>query len=360
MGSSASAFDLELIGSHSARTLLLVPFIALTAVALLSGTSIERMLFPAKSDAAPYSPAKSSAPAVTRAAEMKAGTQPGPSAIRTDLRECTALVLVGEVEPEAPTLFKAVPIQPVVVSAKDAVALTRLEAARVHMARLAQKVPAHISIPNFARYQESLHFAAKQAQRAIHRASVALVGTIMQVPRGLTRARARFALWFDPKLKRTTDVVVADGKAAWSLVIIGAKTGFDKTSENVARALSDFRTSSVRRTNQIATSAYRVGQGVANARHSATEHVVSGARRVRSGQLALVKASVTRGTYASNQISSKLQDASAALLSRLERYSESTRLRMASIKTRRPLRSQLRANHKTAHYEKRKRRTSRK
>jgi hypothetical protein len=342
----------------SASTLLLVPFIALTAVALLSGTSIERMLFPAKSDVAPYSPAMSSAPAMTRIADMRVGTQPGPPTIRSDLRESTALVLVGEVEPDAPRPSKQVSVQPA-VPAKNAVALPRLEAARAHMARLVQTVPAHIPIPNFAQYQETLHLVAKQAQRAIHKASVALVSTIMQVPRGLNRARARFALWFDPKLKRTTDVVVADGKAAWSLVIVGGKTGIDKTSENVARALSDFRTSSVRRTNQIVTGARRVGQGVERARHLAIEHVVNAARRVRSGQLALVKASVMRGTSASTQISSKLQDASAALRSRLKGYSEQTKSRMASIKTRRPLHSRSQANHKTAHYEKRKRRTSR-
>ena len=331
---------------------------ALTAVALLSGTSIERMLFPAKSEVAPYSPVTSSTPTVTQFANMGAGNHAGPPSVQTDLRESTALVLIGEVDSDAQRPLKEIPVQ-AVASVKHAVALPRLKAARAHMAKLARTVPTHLPAPNFVQYQEALHLVAKQAQRAIHKASVALVGAMMQVPRGLTRARARFALWFDPKLKRTTDVVVADGKAAWSLIILSAKKGVDKTSENVARALSDFRTSSVRRTNQIGTGARRVGQGLGKAHHFATEHVVVTARRVRSGQLALAKASVARGTSASTQISSKLQDASTAIRTRLRLYSEQTRSRMASIKTRRSLHARPQANHKTAHNQKRKWRTSR-
>lgn len=97
--------------------------------------------------------------------------------------------------------------------------------------RFKRLVPAELFQSSVATAQwsgQQLHHGVYVVKQTIHRASVALIGTLAMVPKGIARARARINHWIAPAWEKTTALVVVDGRAAYQSILADAYQNAEK------------------------------------------------------------------------------------------------------------------------------------
>jgi hypothetical protein len=83
---------------------------------------------------------------------------------------------------------------------------------------------------------QRIHIGIRSIRLAIHRASVALIGTFAKIPKGAAVARARFSYWIAPALERTTSLVMIDGKDAYQSALMEIRQAIQHHRNSLDRA----------------------------------------------------------------------------------------------------------------------------
>jgi len=229
---------------------LVLPFVALGIVALLTSPSIGAILSTTSSS----SRSTSSHTAGFTADEVPTRRPAGPATVGLE-KECSSetrstgasLVLIPNHVPSVMFDKKYPTLASETAATRDVPLTTNITDRGNPMGnRIERFAPAQllqssmtIAVWSSQQFEAGLH----AVQAAIHRASVALIGTLAAVPKGFAFARARIDRWLAPAWQRTTSLVMVDGKDIYRSALLDAhramETCRDSLSVAQTRAIKD-------------------------------------------------------------------------------------------------------------------------